>query len=174
MAPRSFPSSATSNNNTRLYWRFLKSISTLIGTGKAGRAPLGQGSFRASCWRFVGQGPRRLPPHALANFRPRLDVQQAEALLGPLDLGFGFLRCVSNNCYNCWEWPPSPFWEAPSARRHPLADIDRSLVFGWFDQWLFLAAESGPRRRTLWGTNRSIVDFPNDPLITETHNGNHS
>ena len=96
MAPRFFPSSATSNDKHSAYWRFLKSISTLIGTGKAGRDPLGQGSFRASFWRFVGQGPRRLPPHALANFRPRLDVQQAEALLGPLDLGFGFLRCVSN------------------------------------------------------------------------------
>jgi hypothetical protein len=90
MAPRFFPSSATSNDKHSAYWRFLKSISTLIGTGKAGRDPLGQGSFRASFWRFVGQGPRRLPPHALASFRPRLDVQQAEALLEPLDLGFGF------------------------------------------------------------------------------------
>ena len=171
MAPRSFPSSATSNNNTRLYWRFLKSISTLIGTGKAGRDPLGQGSFRASFWRFVGIGPRRLPPHALASFwmsgKPK--HSWSRSIWASVSS-----RCVSNNCCNCWEWPPSPFWEAPSARRHPLADIDRSLVFGWFDQWLFLAAESGPRRRTLWGTNRSIADCPNNPLITETHNGNHS
>src|SRR4051812_30199444 len=32
------------------------------------------------------------PHHALARLRPGLDVEQAEALLEPLDLGFGLLQ----------------------------------------------------------------------------------
>lgn len=49
--------------------------------------------------------------------------------------------------------------------RHSLTNIDRRLVFGWVGQVRLLAAESAPRLRTLWGTNRSIADCPNDPLI---------
>ena len=37
-----------------------------------------------------------------------------------------------------------------------------------------LAAEIRTTTTNAVGTNGSIVDFPNNPLIAETHNGNHS